>query len=67
MATGLGRIGLPPSQFWAMTPRELAAAIEGILGPGHATPPPGRPTLDALIARYPDRAYGPSSAGSPPA
>jgi uncharacterized phage protein (TIGR02216 family) len=52
MAFGLGQLSLPPAAFWAMTPRELAAAVEGRLG--STREPLDRPTLDALIARYPD-------------
>jgi uncharacterized phage protein (TIGR02216 family) len=43
---------LSPGQFWAMTPRELALAIEGRLGRG-AEPLP-RHTLAQLMKRYPD-------------
>ncbi len=53
MAFGFGRLRLRPSDFWAMTPRELAAAVEGVFGVLPA--PLDRAALDALIARYPDR------------
>lgn len=53
MAFGLGQLRLSPRDFWAMTPRELAAAGEGILGP-HVEPL-GRGELDEMIARYPDQ------------
>jgi len=53
MAFGLGRLGLPPRDFWAMTPREIAAAMEGVAG--RRAVPPERSTLDALMTRYPDR------------
>jgi uncharacterized phage protein (TIGR02216 family) len=52
MAFGLGRLRLAPRDFWAMTPRELAAAAEGTGGP--RLTPPERTTLDALMQRYPD-------------
>ena len=52
MALGIGRLGLSSAAFWALTPRELAAAIEG--QGGVRTVPPDRATLDQLIARYPD-------------
>ncbi|HVV94709.1 MAG TPA: phage tail assembly chaperone [Hyphomicrobiales bacterium] len=42
---------LAPRDFWAMTPRELAAAAHAL---PHALPPPDRATLDALMRRYPD-------------
>ncbi len=52
MAFGFGRLRLGPSDFWAMTPRELAAAVEGVAGP---TPPVlDRAALDALMERFPD-------------
>lgn len=53
MALGFGRLRLSSAAFWAMTPRELAAAIEGLGGMQIA--PPGRAALDGLMARYPDR------------
>ena len=52
MAVGFGRLGLSSPAFWALTPRELAAAIEGLFGPAAA--PIDRPALDRLIARFPD-------------
>jgi uncharacterized phage protein (TIGR02216 family) len=48
---GLGVLRLPPEQFWRMTPRELALAIEALRG-RHAPLP--RLTLDELMTRYPD-------------
>ena len=53
MAAGLGVLRLRPRDFWAMTPREFAAAIEG-LG-GGAAAPLGRGELDALMQLFPDR------------
>jgi uncharacterized phage protein (TIGR02216 family) len=53
MAFGLGRLRLASADFWRLTPRELAAAIEGHFGTTAA--PMARETLAALIARYPDR------------
>lgn len=53
MAFGFGPLGLSSAAFWAMTPRELAAAVEGMLGvPGGPT---DRTTLDGLMNRFPDR------------
>ncbi len=54
MAAGLGLLRLAPSDFWSMTPRELAAAIDGALGRIPAPSALARPGLDALMARYPD-------------
>jgi uncharacterized phage protein (TIGR02216 family) len=53
MAFGFGRLRLSSRDFWAMTPRELAAAMEGIAGIRPA--PPDRATLDRMMTRYPDR------------
>lgn len=54
MAVGFGRLRLDSAAFWAMTPRELAAAIEGLTGI-HAAPP-DRAMLDGLMRRFPDGA-----------
>ncbi len=54
MAFGLGQLRLSPRDFWAMTPRELAAAAEGVFGP--RTEPLARGGLEALMARFPDDA-----------
>lgn len=48
---GLGVLRLSPQQFWAMTPRELAFAIEAVSGGGA---PMTRVSLSALMKRYPD-------------
>lgn len=55
MRIGLGILRLSPAVLWSMTPRELAAAFEGALGP-----PPGHDAIDRaslarLIACYPDK------------
>jgi uncharacterized phage protein (TIGR02216 family) len=52
MAFGIGRLGLSPRDFWAATPRELAAAARG-LGGGPMSGM-GRGDLAALAARFPD-------------
>lgn len=49
---GLGVLRLPPAQFWAMTPRELAFAIEAVHGP--AREPIDRASLDELMSQFPD-------------
>jgi uncharacterized phage protein (TIGR02216 family) len=48
---GLGVLRLPPQQFWAMTPRELASAIEAITARSAAL---DRMTLSELMRTYPD-------------
>lgn len=52
MRLGLGRLGLSPGAFWALTPVELMV-MAGIDG-GHA--PMRRADLSALAALYPDTA-----------
>ena len=39
MSVGFGLLGLASKDFWAMTPRELAAAIRGRIGPQLGGPP----------------------------
>ncbi|MBZ9935002.1 phage tail assembly chaperone [Mesorhizobium sp. BR1-1-16] len=56
MAIGFGVLKLSSHDFWALTPRELAAAIEG-LG-GGAAQPLDRAAFDALARRYPDFSQG---------
>lgn len=51
MAFGLGTLRLAPDEFWRMTPRELAAAIEGVSGRG---PSLTRTDFLQLMTRYPD-------------
>lgn len=52
MAFGFGTLCLASRDFWAMTPRELAAAIEGVSGRRAAAM--DRAAFEALAARYPD-------------
>lgn len=52
MGFGLGQLRLSARDFWALTPRELAAAIEAVAGP--ARTPLGRAGLEVLMARFPD-------------
>ena len=51
---GLGVLKLAPDDFWRMTPRELAYAIETASG---AAKPLDRVALDQLMKRYPDGRY----------
>lgn len=48
---GLGVLRLSPEQFWRMTPRELAYAIEAVRGRGT---PLDRGALTEMMKRYPD-------------
>lgn len=52
MAFGLGRLKLSSKAFWAMTPRELVAAMSAYAGPVAA---PERSALAKLMNRFPDR------------
>ena len=52
MGFGFGVLRISPDASWRMTPRELAAAMEGVIGPRVASF--DRPSLAALRARFPD-------------
>ncbi len=57
MAIGLGGLGLAPAAFWAMTPAEFAAALDGARaarGEDAASGAPARSELARLMARFPD-------------
>ena len=54
MAVGLGLLRLPPAHFWSMTPRELDAALRGLLGPVQSDAPLPRAALTHLMSRFPD-------------
>lgn len=59
MRFGFGVLRLSAESFWAMTPRELAAASAPLHKRGAATVMP-RAQLDALLAAFPDgRAQSP--------
>jgi uncharacterized phage protein (TIGR02216 family) len=53
MAAGLGLLCLPPAAFWAMTPKELAAALRALRGHTPDAPLP-RAALAQLMTRFPD-------------
>lgn len=55
MAAGLGILRIEPKAFWAMTPRELEAALRGTFGLGGGNAPPMRSELAQLMSRFPDR------------
>jgi uncharacterized phage protein (TIGR02216 family) len=54
MIAGLGHLGLVPRDFWAMTLRELDAALRGHFGLAVATHPLSRASLTAMMRTYPD-------------
>lgn len=55
LAFGLGRLRLPPTQFWALTLTELVA-LAGPTGGTQAVT--GRAQLMALMRRFPDPGSG---------
>lgn len=52
MAFGFAVMRLSPAEFWAMTPRELAAAMRAFGVGDHA--PPGRGDMERLMGAFPD-------------
>lgn len=52
MRFGLGVLRLPPRDFWAMSPRELAAAWGAVMG--DRTGPLARSEFDRLMEQFPD-------------
>lgn len=53
MAFCLGRLGWAPAQFWAATPREIAAALSFHAGTAPAGAP-DRNALTRLMRAHPD-------------
>lgn len=53
MAIGLGVLRLGPHDFWAMTPREFASAVDGLTGGMRTRPMDGR-DLTHLMQLFPD-------------
>ena len=51
MSFGFGVLRLAPDAFWALTPRELAAAYQSVNGDTGETL---RPDLARLLALFPD-------------
>jgi uncharacterized phage protein (TIGR02216 family) len=56
MAFGFGVLRLQPDSFWAMTPRELLSAVEGVTGVSMQDQTIARSTLEALMRAFPDEA-----------
>ncbi|WP_371875765.1 phage tail assembly chaperone [Alsobacter metallidurans] len=54
MAFGLGVLRLSPANFWAATPRELAAAAEGVFGKTRGGGAPTGADVRALMRMFPD-------------
>ncbi|MDB5569070.1 MAG: phage tail assembly chaperone [Hyphomicrobiales bacterium] len=53
MAFGFGVLRLGPGDFWSLTPRELAAAFDGLHGKTQRAAP-ARHALQALMQAFPD-------------
>ena len=53
MRLGFGVLRLSSKEFWGLTPRELAAAFEGVSGRARGGAP-GRDVLTGLMAAFPD-------------
>ena len=54
MAAGLGSLGIPASEFWRMTPKEIDAALRGRFGSALTPAVPSRAELDQLMQLFPD-------------
>lgn len=54
MAAGFGLLGLSPHAFWALTLKELEAAIRGRLGPAASEQALSRNDMAELQRRFPD-------------
>ena len=52
MRVGLGVLRLSPDDFWAMTPREFAAAASGLST--LRLQPPTRPQIENMMKSFPD-------------
>jgi uncharacterized phage protein (TIGR02216 family) len=52
MRLGFGVLKLSSTEFWGLTPRELAAAFEALSG--RRAGAPDRARLDQLMRRFPD-------------
>ena len=55
MEAGLGTLRLAPQIFWAMTPRELEAALRGVFGVARQAHCMSRADLLALMEACPDQ------------
>lgn len=55
MELGLGVLGLAPTVFWALTPRELESILRGRAGKHRSLAPPSRADLDSLMQLFPDQ------------
>lgn len=56
MAIGLGVLSLTPLVFWALTPKELDAALRGRFGDARGVTALTRGELGNLMKQFPDGA-----------
>ncbi len=56
LGIAVGVLGIAPAGFWAMTPREFRAALDGYVEArrGRAAPPPSGEELEEMMRRFPD-------------
>ena len=54
MAIGLGALAIAPDTLWAMTPRELDAALRGRFGTSSTSEALTRGELSRLMPQFPD-------------
>ncbi len=47
--------GIPPREFWRMTPREMKALVDAVHGSAWTVGSMRRADLEDLMERYPDR------------
>ena len=58
MRLGLGRLGLRPAEFWALTPAELLLMLGRGAHPSAEAGPLDAAGLAALVAKFPDSLKG---------
>lgn len=56
MAIGFGVLGIAPLVFWALTPKELDAALRGRFGDARTITALSRGELGDLMKQFPDGA-----------
>lgn len=54
MAIGLGVLAMAPAVFWALTPKELDAALRGRFGDTRSVTALSRSELGDLMHQFPD-------------
>lgn len=54
LRAGLGRLGLRPAEFWALTPAELMLLLAAESGARTGGTPMGRAGFEALAGAWPD-------------